>query len=149
MRDFPYNDILDLPHPVSRNHPQMSLRDRAAQFSPFAALDGHSDAIRETARWTDQRRELDDDERARLDGVLRHLAEHIGESPEVIIEHFVPDALKDGGAYVRTSGRLAAISPTFRRLTLADGTSISTDDITEIESQDADCGQETEQLQSH
>ena len=134
MQDFPYNDILDLPHHVSRNHPQMSLRDRAAQFSPFAALDGHGDAIRETARQTEPRRELDEEERARLDALLRHLAARIGESPEVTIEHFVPDARKDGGAYVRTTGRLAAISSVSRRLTFADGTSISTDDITEIES---------------
>ena len=134
MQDFPYKDILDLPHHVSRNHPQMSLRDRAAQFSPFAALDGHSDAIRETARQTEQRRELDDEERARLDALLRHLAAHIGEKPEVTIEHFVADAQKDGGAYVRTTGRLAAISPVSRKLTLADGTSISADNITEIES---------------
>ena len=134
MQDFPYNDILDLPHHVSRNHPQMSLRDRAAQFSPFAALDGHGDAIRETARQTEPRLELDEEERARLDTLLRHLAAHIGESPEVTIEHFVPDALKDGGAYVRTSGRLASISPVSRSLTLTDGTSISTDDITGIES---------------
>ena len=134
MQDFPYNDILDLPHHVSRSHSQMSLRDRAAQFSPFAALDGHGDAIRETARQTEPRRELDEEERARLDALLRHLAAHIGESPEVTIEHFVPDARKDGGAYVRTTGRLASISSVSRRLTLADGTSISTDDITEIES---------------
>ena len=134
MQDFPYNDILDLPHHVSRNHPQMSLRDRAAQFSPFAALDGHGDAIRETARQTELQRELDEEEQARLDALLRHLAAHIGENPEVTIEHFVPDALKDGGAYVRTSGRLVVISPMSRKLTLADGTSISTGDITEIES---------------
>ena len=134
MQDFPYNDILDLPHHVSRNHPQMSMRDRAAQFSPFAALDGHGDAIRETARQTEPQRELDEEERARLDALLRHLAAHIGESPDVTIEHFVADARKDGGAYVRTTGRLATISSVSKRLTLADGTSISTDDITEIES---------------
>ena len=134
MQDFPYNDILDLPHHVSRNHPQMPLRDRAAQFSPFAALDGHGDAIRETARQTEPQRELDEEERARLDAVLRHLAAHIDERPEVTIEHFVADALKDGGAYVRTTGRLATISSVSKRLTLADGTSISTDDITGIES---------------
>ena len=130
----PYDDIIHLPHHVSRNHPQMSLHDRAAQFSPFAALDGHGDAIRETARQTEPRRELDEAERARLDALLRHLAAHIGESPEVSIEHFVADARKDGGAYVSTKGRLAAISSVSRKLTLADGTSISTDDITEIES---------------
>ena len=134
MQDFPYNDILDLPHHVSRNHPQMSMRDRAAQFSPFAALDGHGDAIRETARQTEPQRELDEEERARLDALLRHLAAHIGESPEVTIEHFVADALKDGGAYVRTTGQLVAISPASRTLMFADGTVINVNDITEIES---------------
>ena len=131
---FPYEDIVNLPHHVSRNRPQLPLRDRAAQFAPFAALTGYGEAIDETARWTEQKRELDDEERMRLDALLRRLAMHIGESPEVTIEHFVADTLKDGGAYVRTSGRLATISPVSRRLTLDDGMSISLDDITEIES---------------
>lgn len=129
-----YSDIIHLPHHVSKVHPQMTMAQRAAQFSPFAALTGYGGAIDETARWTEERRELDEEERARLDALLRHLAAHIDERPEVTIEHFVADALKDGGAYVSTKGRLAAISSVSRRLTLADGMSISTDDITEIES---------------
>ncbi|MGN0880128.1 MAG: hypothetical protein ACI4WT_11860 [Oligosphaeraceae bacterium] len=134
MQNFPYADILALPHHVSQNHPPMPLRDRAAQFSPFAALDGHGDAIRLTARHTEPRRALDEEGLTRLDTRLRLLATHIRECPEVIVEHFVPDAQKEGGAYVRTAGRLAAISPASRRLMLADGTSLSTDDITDIES---------------
>ena len=131
---FPYEDIVNLPHHVSRNRPQMPLRDRAAQFAPFAALTGYGEAIDETARWTEERREMDENERAVLDSRLRFLSTRLEEQPQVEIEHFVPDSRKTGGAYVRTEGRLAAIFPASRTLMFADGTSISTDDITEIES---------------
>lgn len=68
-----YDDIIDLPHPTSQNHPRMSLYDRAAQFSPFAALTGHHAAIAETGRLTDRRIELDESEITRVDAALQHL----------------------------------------------------------------------------
>ena len=132
--NFPYEDIVNLPHHVSRNHPQMPLRDRAAQFAPFAALTGYEEAIDETARWTEQRRELDENERAVLDSRLRLLSARLEEQPPVEIEHFVPDSRKNGGAYIRTAGRLASISSSARTLLLADGTVVKLDDITAIES---------------
>ena len=125
---------MNLPHHVSRNRPQMPLRDRAAQFAPFAALTGYGEAIDETARWTEERREMDENERAVLDSRLRFLSTRLEEQPQVEIEHFVPDSRKTGGAYVRTMGRLAAISPASRTLMLIDGTVISLDNITAIES---------------
>ena len=131
---FPYEDIVDLPHHVSRSRPQMPLHDRAAQFAPFAALTGYGKAIDETARWTEERREMDENERAVLDSRLRFLSTRLEEQPQVEIEHFVPDSRKTGGAYVRTMGRLAAISPASRTLMLIDGTVISLDNITAIES---------------
>ena len=70
-----YDDIIRLPHPDSPKHPRMSLYDRAAQFSPFAALTGHSAAIAETGRLTDQRMELDEYEMARVDAELQRLQE--------------------------------------------------------------------------
>ena len=129
-----YDDIINHPHHVSRNRPQMPLRDRAAQFAPFAALTGYGEAIDETARWTEERREMDENERAALDNRLRFLTMRLEEHPQVEIEHFVPDSRKAGGAYVRRSGRLAAISPAARTMTLADGTVINLDDIIAIES---------------
>ena len=132
--NFPYEDIVNLPHHVSRTRPQMPLRDRAAQFAPFAALTGYGEAIDETARHTDERRELDENERAVLDNRLNFLATRLEDRPQVEIEHFVPDSRKDGGEYVRATGRLAAISAVARTLVLADGTAIAIDDITAIES---------------
>ena len=132
--NFPYEDIVNLPHHVSRTRPQMPLRDRAAQFAPFAALTGYGEAIDETARHTEERRELDENERAVLDNRLNFLAARLEQQPQVEIEHFVPDSRKDGGEYVRTTGRLAAISPASRTLMFTDGTAIELDDITVIES---------------
>lgn len=87
----PYDDIIRLPHPTSSRHPRMPISDRAAIFSPFAALTGHAAAIQETARLTDQRIELDEDTKAELDRRQAILLEHIGEQPEVTITWFCPD----------------------------------------------------------
>lgn len=81
----PYDDIIDLPHPTSEKHPRMSMLDRAAQFSPFAALSGHSAAIHETARLTDAKAELSEEEQAALDWKLQAIADQIGTRPEVSI----------------------------------------------------------------
>lgn len=94
-----YDDIINLPHHVSNKHPQMSMLDRAAQFSPFAALTGYGDAIDEAARVTEAQVELDDSERQEIDRVLREAYETGG---PVEITHFVPDGRSicgDGGGY--------------------------------------------------
>lgn len=96
-----HDDIIDLPHPTSATHPRMSMIDRAAQFSPFAALTGHGAAIEETARLTDQRIELTEDKKAVLDKKLHLLLETSGEGT---FTYFLPDKRKDGGAYVTTVG---------------------------------------------
>lgn len=129
-----YDDILHLPHPTSKKHPRMSIRDRAAIFSPFAALSGHGAAIAETARLTERRMELDEDTKAELDQKQAVLLEHIGEQPEVTITWFQPDARKDGGAYVTVTGRLKKIEPVERIMTLMDGTSIPLGDVVGLES---------------
>ena len=130
----PYEDILHLPHHVSRERPHMSMLDRAAQFSPFAALVGYEDVIDETARLTTPERELDEAEKAELDRRVGILAAHLGEKPVVTVEYFVPDTLKSGGAYRTRTGALVRISPVRRILTLADGTSIRFKDVVGIES---------------
>ena len=131
----PYEDILHLPHHVSAERPHMSLHDRAAQFSPFAALVGYEDIIDETARLTARKRELDEAEKAELDRRIGILAAHLREKPVVTVEHFVPDTLKSGGAYEFQTGALVRISPVKKTLTLADGATIRFDDIAGIESE--------------
>ena len=120
----PYDDIINLPHPTSQRHPRMPIRDRAAIFSPFAALSGHGAAIAETARLTERWIELDEDTRAELDRRQAILLEHIYEQPEVIITWFQPDEKKDGGVYLTTTGRLKKFRELERLLVLADGTEI-------------------------
>ncbi len=133
--DFPYKDMLELPHHVSRQHSPMPRSNRAAQFAPFAALTGYESLLVETARVTEPRRELSEASRAQLDARLQFLLAHLGESPVVEIEHFVPDATKAGGQYVRSRGQLVRISSEQRQLLLADGTSIALADIVSLESE--------------
>lgn len=130
----PYEDILHLPHPTSKNHPRMSIQERAAQFSPFAALTGHAAAIAETARLTDRKMELDEDTRAELDRRQAILLEQISERPEVTVTWFQPDERKDGGAYVTTTGWLKKIDEIERVLVLTDGTRIPLEDVAGLES---------------
>ena len=102
MKNNSYDDIINLPHPVSKNHPQMPLRDRAAQFAPFAALTGHDAAIKETARLTDERLELSEEVIAQLNEKINIIRNNIGIEQKVSITYFIPDAKKAGGSYVNT-----------------------------------------------
>ena len=129
----PYDDIIHLPHHVSQNHPQMPLRDRAAQFAPFAALTGYEAAVGETARLTAERRELDAQEAAELNRRLTDLAARLKDRPEVTIEYFVPDERKAGGAYVTVTGVVRNISVSERLLVMEDGTVISMEDVASID----------------
>ena len=128
----PYDDIINLPHPTSQRHPRMPVHDRAAIFSPFAALSGHGAAIAETARLTERRIELDEDTRAELDRRQAILLEHMDEQPEITITWFQPDERKDGGAYLTTTGRLKRIDKMNRVLYLVDGRGILLDEIVDI-----------------
>lgn len=104
-----YDDIIHLPRHVSASHPPMSLHDRAAQFSPFAALTGHAGAVRETARHTQERMELSEDERAELDEKIRMIQECMDAHPEISVTYFQPDQRKKGGAYVEAVGSIKKI----------------------------------------
>ncbi len=128
----PYDDIIHLPHHVSRNHPQMPLRDRAAQFAPFAALTGYEAAVGETARLTSERRELDPQEAEELNRRLTDLAARLKDRPKVTIEYFVPDDRKSGGAYVTVTGRVRHISVPEKTLVLEDGAVISLEDVDSV-----------------
>ena len=129
---FKYDDILDLPRPKSAHEP-MPMGDRAAQFSPFAALTGYEDAIDETARLTDARVELGESAVEELERKLIDLAARISERPEISVTYFVPDARKEGGAYVTRTGTLKRIDELGRELVFADGVRIAVGDIISVE----------------
>ena len=129
----PYDDIIHLPHPISKVHPRMSRADRAAQFSPFAALTGHRTAIAETARLTEPQIELDEDAMEELDWKQSLLLDHIGERPEVTVTWFQPDGRKEGGNYITAVGRLEKLDVLGRRMILANGTKIALDKIIDIQ----------------
>ncbi|MBR4096001.1 MAG: hypothetical protein IKK42_01695 [Oscillospiraceae bacterium] len=127
-----YDDIINLPHHVSATRPQMSMHDRAAQFSPFAALTGYDDAVEETARLTDEQYELSEDARNRLDEQLKLIADRIDEQPEIEITYFVPDEKKNGGAYFTFKGNLRRIDEYAMELVFTEGTRINLDYISDI-----------------
>lgn len=127
-----YDDIIDLPNPTSRKHPRMPLYDRAAQFSPFAALTGHDAAIKETARLTTDKLELSEDTIAKLNEQLNMINENIGAEPFVEITYFVPDDKKSGGAYISHSGVIKKIDKYERIVIMTDKTSIPIEQISEI-----------------
>ena len=131
MKD--YSDIIDHPHHVSRMRPQMSMHDRAAQFSPFAALTGHEAAVQEAARVTEERAELDEGEKERLNEILYTLLEKYQGHPDISVTYFCPDARKSGGRYVTETGRIQKLD-TFRRTILLDNQSeIPMDQISNIQ----------------
>lgn len=124
-----YEDIIALPHHVSASHPQMALADRAAQFSPFAALTGYEDAIDESARLTEEQIELDENAREELDEKLRQIRECGEAHPEITVTYFQKDARKDGGAYVTLTGRVKKIDEYARIISFMDGTVVRIENI--------------------
>lgn len=122
MDEHKYDDMISLPHHISKNHPQMSLLNRAAQFSPFAALTGHEDAIRETARLTDSYIELAEDRIEELDEQLQLIRENVWQKPECEITYFKPDDTKDGGAYVTVCGRIKKMDEYSHQIIFTDET---------------------------
>ena len=124
-----YDDIIDLPRPKSKHEP-MPMSDRAAQFSPFAALTGYGDAIDETARLTDRRIELSEEERAELDYKQQYLATL--DSPTVTVTYFVPDERKTGGAYVTHTGVLKRVDEVERMVVFKDGLRVPLDEVMDI-----------------
>lgn len=128
-----YDDIIDLPHHVSETHPPMSRADRAAQFSPFAALTGYDAAVRESARVTEQRIELDEGVKAELNARLNCILEHLSEHPQVSITYFMPDEKKSGGAYRTVTGAVRKLDSFAKTLTLVDGTVVPMEEMIHVE----------------
>ncbi len=128
-----YDDIIDLPHHVSERHPEMPMIDRAAQFSPFAALTGYDAAIVETARLTDQKRELTEEKKQEISRELNALQARIKTDPAVTVVYFEVDGRKAGGAYRTVTGAVKKIDEYLGVLTLTNGMTIPFDDILSLE----------------
>lgn len=128
-----YDDILNIPHHVSSIRPHMSMHDRAAQFSPFAALTGYDDTVRETARLTDEKQELTTDRITDLNHKITFLNEHAEERPEITVEYFIPDEKKSGGKYVTLSGKFRRIDEYNHNMVFTSGEEIPLNDIFEID----------------
>lgn len=128
-----YDDIIDLPHKKSATRPHMTMIQRAAQFSPFAALTGHGDAIKETARLTEKKIELQEDCKERLNEQLQLIREQLNTEPQVTITYFLADDKKDGGMYVEAIGIVKKIDEYAKTVLMDDGTRIMMDDVVDIE----------------
>ena len=128
-----YFDIINLPHHVSRNHPQMPMEARAAQFAPFAALTGYDAVIHETARLTDKQVELEEYDKERLNRIFSELMDSLEEHPVVTVSYFKPDEHKAGGAYVTVSGKLKKIDTYEQIMKMEDGTVIPIGSIMDLQ----------------
>lgn len=128
-----YDDIIDMPRPVSNRHSRMTNYDRAAQFSPFAALTGFEEAIEETGRRTEARIELEEDRKAILDEAMARLQALLPHKPEVEVTFFVQDGRKAGGSYCRVCGRAKKLDSYAGLLLLEDSSVIPLKDITDLQ----------------
>ena len=137
-----YDDIIHLPRHMSTTRETMPIRDRAAQFSPFAALTGHDAAIKETARLTEERIELDTYIKDGLNKKLQVLIKYIGQSPKITVTYFQSDKMKDGGTYITLTGKVKKINEYKKIIILEDNTKISMNEIVDIQGKifDAVCG---------
>lgn len=128
-----YDDIINLAHPTSKKHPRMAISDRAAQFSPFAALTGYEDAIDETARVTADKVELEEDRKEQINEVLYEIKERIQEQPYIRVTYFEPDQQKEGGSYKTISGRVRKFDLLEGTMILTSGQQIIYHDITDLQ----------------
>ena len=128
-----YDDIINLPHYKSKKRAHMSMYDRAAQFSSFAALTGHSEAISEAARLTESKVVLNEEQMAELNNKISYICENIRFFPEISVTYFISDNKKEGGMYITEKLTVKKINMTERVFTFLEGKTISFDDIENIE----------------
>ena len=128
-----YNEIINLPHHVSKTRPQMPMSDRAAQFAPFAALTGYDSAIKETGRLTDDKIEMDEEAQNILNMKFQILVDSLDDEPEVTFTYFKPDERKAGGAYLEVIGTVKKVDDFERLIVMQNGTKMPMDDILNIE----------------
>ena len=128
-----YDEILSLPHHISKTRPQMPMSDRAAQFAPFAALTGYDSAIKETGRLTDEKIEMDEEALNILNMKFQILVDSLDDKPEVTFTYFKPDERKAGGAYLEVTGTVKKVDDFERLIVMQNGTKMPMDDILNIE----------------
>jgi hypothetical protein len=128
-----YDDIINLPHYVSRKRAHMSLHDRAAQFAPFAALTGHQESIQETARLTDDKIELDNGQIEKINELLYEISNNISQRRKVAVTYFKSDELKNGGSYLTDIGIVKKINSNEKYVIMESGMKIFMDNIVELE----------------
>ena len=133
MSNGKYDDIINLSNPTPTCRPRMSTLDRAAQFSPFAALTGYEAVVEEAARLTDARSELSEDMKIMLNDKMQRIVDNLENEPFVTITYFVPDKRKAGGAYVDASGIVERIDEYTRCIVMTDGIQIPIEQVRAIE----------------
>ena len=127
-----YKDIINLERPISKKHGKMPIGDRAAQFAPFAALTGFGAVIKETARLTDSKIELDEEEKQILNQKLQIIKSKLTEMPFITLTYFEKDLLKEGGKYINLTGNIKKIDEYNQEIVMTDGIKIRIEDIIEI-----------------
>jgi hypothetical protein len=128
-----YEDIINLPHHISKKYPRMSLDARSAQFAPYAALTGYDEVLAETARITNARIEIDENLKTIIDSKLQIIKENIKNKPQISVVYFVPDLKKNGGKYVTVNGNVKKIDEYRNVLVLDDNTEIEVKEIIQLE----------------
>ncbi|MDY3929218.1 MAG: hypothetical protein SOZ34_07650 [Clostridia bacterium] len=128
-----YDKIINLPHYQSKKRKHMSMTERAAQFGAFRALTGYEEEVAETARFTEEKTELDEYKKAEINEKLNYINEHISDKPKIAVTYFIPDEKKSGGAYVIKKGNAMKIKIHERRFIFTDRTEIDIDEIAQIE----------------
>lgn len=127
-----YEDIINMPHHISKKHPQMSISDRAAQFAPFAALTGYQDAIIETGRLVDKKIELTNEEKEVISSKINYLLENVDKNIEVSICYFIKDEKKNGGKYNDVLGVIKSFNQIDKTIKLTNKMIINLEDIVSI-----------------
>lgn len=125
-----YKNIINMPHHISKNHPQMSIEARAAQFGSFDALTGYEDEVKEAGRVTEEKRELNEEKKKILNDKINYLKSHMNN--EVEIEYYIPDKYKNGGKYDKVKTRIKKINVYSRTLVLENKIDIKFENIVEI-----------------
>ena len=131
-----YDDIINLPHYEPKYHPRMSKYKRSAQFAPFAALVGYDEQVKECSRLTDERLEIDDELKEKINYKLNKINELIKNNPVVEITYFIPDVKKDGGKYITEKGNVKRIDYINRFIKFTDNKKIILDDVIDIKIND-------------
>jgi hypothetical protein len=132
---FPYEDIVNLPRPVSAKHPQPTMSERAARFAPFAAITDYEEMVLEEARETEERIVLDENALGLLNEKLNILQEFHDKAPEIKVTYYEPDKKKSGGSYVTIKGTVKRLDPYKKLLVMGDEKKIPIEDVCRLESE--------------